>query len=158
MTLSALSHGFLCPIPIKYLPIFSDIKTAELHLQETTFSTSNLSCLDPDHILCGHLHSLSEMGNLTVQWTNIKWSKEYSKNMSAIHVSTFRFSTRPMGTKSACPGHLGSNSTAYVFESDAFVCRCTKGLSPHSQSKSVVPLNRSTADYIISQCPAYRAT
>ena len=152
--------GFLCPTPTKYLLNLSGIQPGEIHLQGATFSIANCGCLDPDHILHGHLlrgsqniskkrlksrrtfvpfarkllNSLSEMGNRTVQWTNIKWSKEYSKNMSAIHSFTFRVITRPIDTNQFAQSILNQ------IQPPTFWCRTLLVVDARKSSRSTLEL------------------
>ena len=98
------------------------IQLAELHRLRATLSLAYGGSLDPDHILYellagspdGHkerlksrhpfvptawklLQDLTELDIRATQWTDFKWSMEYSECSSDLCAFIPRVSTRPMG-------------------------------------------------------------
>ena len=109
------------PTPTDHLPILSGIQPAELRRLEETLSLAKRGTLDPDHISPGQLaglpdvpwerlmsrppfvpaagkllNDLFKLGIRAVQWTNYRWSAEYSKRTSVLHVFISRASFRPL--------------------------------------------------------------
>ena len=98
-----IATGCLCPTPTDYLPILAGIQPAELCQLGATLSLAYRASLDPDHILYellagspnSHrerlksrrlfvpaarklLQDLTELDIRAAQWTDFKWSTEYS--------------------------------------------------------------------------------
>ena len=113
--------GCLRPTPTHDLPILSGIQQAEFRRLGATLSLARRGTLDPDHILHGHLgglpdllqerlkstrpfvlaarkllNGLSKLGIRAGQWTKYRWSAEYSKCTSVLHVFIPRGSSRPL--------------------------------------------------------------
>ena len=114
--------GCLHPTPTDYLPVLTGIQPAELRRLGATLSLAYRGSLDPDHILCellagspdGHrerlksrrpfvpaawklLQDLTKLDIRAAQWTDFKWSTEYSDCSSDLCAFILRVSTRPMG-------------------------------------------------------------
>ena len=114
--------GCLRPTPTDYLPIIAGIQLAELCQLGATFSLAYRGNLDPGHILHellagspdGYrerlksrrpfvpaawklLQDLTESDICAAQWTDFKWSTEYSECSSDLCAFIPRTSTRPMG-------------------------------------------------------------
>ena len=167
--------GCLRPTPTEYLPVLSGIQPAELRRQGATLSLANRSFLDPDHILHGHLlgsqdadrkrlksrhpfvpaarkllNSLSEMGTRAAQWTNTKWSMEYSSYSSALHAFIPKVSSRPLGMSLPRAAWVRLNRLrSGVGRFGSFIYKW--GLAPFSNCECGA--TEQTADHIISQCP-----
>ena len=134
--------GCLRPTPTDHLPI---LQPAELRRLGATLSLARRVTLDPDHILHNQLvglpdlpqeklksrrsfvpaarkllNNLSKLGIRAAQWTNYRWSAEYSKRTSVLHVFISFPVLGPL--KWACPEHLGLSSIA---------CRLALGASTH---------------------------
>ena len=111
--------GCLRPTPTDHLSILSGIQPAELHRLGATISLAKRGTLDPDPILHGQLaglpdvprdrlksrrplvpaprkllNDLSKLGIRAAHWTNYRWSAEYSKRTSVLHVFIPRASSR----------------------------------------------------------------
>ena len=109
-------------LPTDYLPVLAGIQPAELRRLGVTLSLAYRSSLDPDHILHellagfpdGYrerlkfrrpfvpaarklLQDLTELDIRAAQWTDFKWSTEYSECSSDLCAFIPRTSTRPMG-------------------------------------------------------------
>ena len=100
------------------------------------------------------LHSLSELGISSAQWTNMTWGTGYSKSMSALGVYIPRFSTRPIG--------IGLTRTAWVKLNHLFTDVGYFGLSMHkwglaSSLKCKCGTSEQTLDHIILTCPIHQA-
>ena len=142
--------GCLRPTPTDYLPVLAGIQPAELRRLGATLSLAYRGSLDPGHILHellagspdGYrerlksrrpfvpaarklLQDLTELDIRTAQWTDFKWSTEYSECSSDLRAFIPRTSTRPMGM--ACPDHHGSGSTACGLVLGVFSRPCTNG-------------------------------
>ena len=112
----------LRPTPTDYLPVLASIQPAELRRLGATLSLAYRGSLDPGHILHellvgfadGHrerlksrrpflpaarklLQDLTALDIRAAQWTNFKWSTEYSECSSDLRAFIPRASTRPMG-------------------------------------------------------------
>ena len=113
--------GCLRPTPTDYLPVLAGIQPAELRRLGATLSLAYRGSLDPGHILYellagsthGHrgrlksrcpfvpaarklLQNLTELDIRAAQWTDFKWSAEYSECSSDLRAFIPRTSTRPM--------------------------------------------------------------
>ena len=114
--------GCRCPTPTDHQPILLCIQPVKLRRLGVTLSLAKSGTLYPDHILHGQLaglpdmprerlksrrsfvpavrkqlNDLSKLGIRTAQWTNYKWSVEYSKRTSVLHVFIHRASSWPLG-------------------------------------------------------------
>ena len=114
--------GCLRPTPTDYLPVLAGIQPAELRRLGATLSLAYRGSLDLDHILYellagspdGHrerlksrrpfvpaarklLQDLTKLDIRAAQWTDFKWSTEYSDCSSDLRAFILRASTRPMG-------------------------------------------------------------
>ena len=114
--------GCLRPTPTDYLPVLADIQPAELRQLGATLSLAYRGSLDPGHILYellagskdGYrerlksrrpfvpvarklLQDLTELDIRAAQWTDFKWSTEYSECSSDLRAFIPRTSIRPMG-------------------------------------------------------------
>ena len=115
--------GCLHPTSMDHLPIVSGIQPAELRRLGVAPSLAKCCTLDPYHILHGQLvgsfpdvsqerlksrrpfvpstpkllNNISKLVIRAAQWTNYKWSAEYSKRISVLHVFIPRASSRPLG-------------------------------------------------------------
>ena len=114
--------GCLRPTPTDYLPVLAGIQPAELRRLGATLSLAHRGSLDPGHILHellarspdGYrerlksrlpfvpaarklLQDLTELDIRAAQWTDFKWSSEYSECSSDLRAFIPRTSTRPMG-------------------------------------------------------------
>ena len=114
--------GCLRPTPTDYLPVLAGIQPTELCRLGATLSLAYRGSLDPDHILYellagspdDHterlksrrpfvptawklLQDLTELDIRAAQWTDFKWSTEYSECSSDLRAFIPRTSTRPMG-------------------------------------------------------------
>ena len=114
--------GCLRPTPTDYLSILVGIQLAELRQLGATLSLAYLGSLDPGHIFYellaesthGYrerlksrrpfvpaarklLQDLTELDIRAAQWTDFKWSTEYSECSSDLRAFIPRTSTRPMG-------------------------------------------------------------
>ena len=142
--------GCLRPTPTDYLPVLAGIQPAELRRLGATLSLAYRDSLDPDHYLYellagfpdGHrerlkfrrpfvpaarklLQDLNELDIRAAQWTDFKWSKEYSECSSDFLLS---FLGRALGQWGwACPDHHRSDSTACGLVLGAFSRSCTNG-------------------------------
>ena len=101
----------LRPTPTDYLPILLSIQPAELRRLGATLSLTKRGTPNPHHILHGELarlpdvprerlnsrrplvpatrkqlNDLSKLGIRAARWTNDRWSAEYSKRTSVLHV------------------------------------------------------------------------
>ena len=98
------------------------------------------------------LNDLSKLGIRAAQWTSYKWSAEYSKRTSVVHIS---FSGPVLGTlKWACPEYLGLSSIACGLALGIFTRRCTNGVS--LPRRIACGATDQTADHVISTCPMHR--
>ena len=113
--------GCLRPTPTDHLPILSGIQPAELRRLGVTLSLAKRGILDPDHILHGQLAGLLDVPRERLksrrpfvraaqkllnglfkliihaaQWTNYRWSAEYSKRTFVLHVFIPRASSTPL--------------------------------------------------------------
>ena len=111
--------GCLRSTSTDHLTILSGIQPAKFCRLGATLCLANRVTLDPDHILHGELHrsidvpqerlksrrpfatasrkisnDLSKLGIRAAQWTNYRWSAEYSKRTSVLHVFIPRTSFR----------------------------------------------------------------
>ena len=127
--------GCMRPTPTDHLPILSGIQPADLRRLGATLSMAKRDTLDPDHILQDQLagssdlpqerlisrhqfvhavrkllNDLFKLGIRAVQWTNYRWSAEYSERTPVLHVfiSLEGLVLGPM--EWACPEHLGLSS------------------------------------------------
>ena len=114
--------GCLRPTPTDYLSVLAGIQPAELRRLGATLSLAYRNSLDPDHILYellagspdGHrerlkcrrpfvpaspklLQDLTELDICAAQWTDFKWSMQFSECSSDLRAFISRASTRPMG-------------------------------------------------------------
>ena len=114
--------GCLHPTPTDYLLVLAGIQPAELCRLGAMLSLAYCGSLDPGHILyellAGSTHSyrerlkskrpfvpaarkllqdLTELDIRAAQWTDFKWSTEYSECSSDLRAFIPRTSTRPMG-------------------------------------------------------------
>ena len=114
--------GCLRPTPTHHHPILSGVQPAELRRLRATLSSARRGTLDPDQILHCQLaglpdfplerlksrrpsvstawkllNDLSKLGIGAAQWTKYRWSPEYSKRTSVLHVFIPRTSSGPLG-------------------------------------------------------------
>ena len=114
--------GCLRPTPTDYLPVLAGIQPAELRRLGATLSLTYRDSLDPGHILyellAGSTHGyreklksrrpfvlaarkllqdLTELDIGAAQWTDFKWSTEYSECSSDLRAFIPRTRPRPMG-------------------------------------------------------------
>ena len=137
------------PTPTDYLPLLAGTQPAELRRLGATLFLAYRGSLDPDHILHellagspdGHrerlksrrpfvpaawklLQDLTELDIRAAQWTDFKWSMEYSE--CSLRDFIPRASTRPMGM--GLPRSSWSGSTACGLVLGAFSRSCTNGV------------------------------
>ena len=105
------------------------------------------------HAARKQLNNLSKLGIRAVQWTNRRWSAEYSKPTSIFHVFIPRTSSKPLG--------MGFPRTSWVILDrlrtgvERFYLSMYKwGLAPSPNCKSGA--TNQTADHVISTCPIHR--
>ena len=114
--------GCLRPTPTDYLPVLASIQPVEFRRLGATLSLAYRGSLDLGHILyellAGSTHGyrerlksrrpfvpgarkllqdLTELDIYLAQWTDFKWSTEYSECSSDLRAFILRTSTRPMG-------------------------------------------------------------
>ena len=169
--------GCLRSMATDHLPILSGIQPTELG---ATLPLAKRDTLDQDHILhiqlAGSLYvpqetlkskppfvhaarkllnDLSELGIRVVWWTNYRWSAEYSKRTSVLHVFISRAGSRPLGmdlprkslVKLNCVRtgvgrfHLSMYKWGLASSSN-----CERGATDQ------------TTDHAISTCPIHRAS
>ena len=133
--------GCLRPTPTDYLPVLAGIRQVELRRLGATLSLAYRGSLNPGHILYellagppdGHrerlksrcpfvpaarklLQDLTESDIRAAQWTDFKWSTEYSECSSDLGQWGW-----------ACRDNHGSGSTACGLVLDVFSRSCTNG-------------------------------
>ena len=169
--------GCLRPTPTDHLSILSGIQPAELRHLGATLFLAKRGTLDPNGILHGQLTGLSDvprerlksgcpymsatqklfndLSNLcAAEWTKYRWSAEYSKGTSVLHVFIPSASSRHLG--------MGFPRTAWVELNRlrtgvgrfySFMYKWGLALSPICECGA----SDQTADHVISLCPIYRA-
>ena len=172
--------GCLRPTPTDYLPVLAGIQPAELRRFGATLSLAYRCSLDPDHTLYellagspdGHrerlksrrpfvpaswklLQDLTELDIRAAQWTDFKWSMEYSECLPDLRAFIPRASTRPMG--------MGLPRSSWVRLNRLRVgVGCFQlfmhkwGLAPTSNCECGAA--EQTAEHIILTCPVHRAS
>ena len=168
----------LRPTPTDYLPVLAGIQPAELRRSGATLSLAYPGSLDPDHILYELLAGSSDdrerlksrrpfvpaarklLQDLTVldiraaQWTDFKWSTEYSECSSDLRAFIPSASTRPMGMGLPRSSWVRPNRLrAGVGCFQSFVHKW--GLAPTSNCECGAA--EQTAEHIILTCPVHRA-
>ena len=171
--------GCLRPTPTDCLPVLAGIQPAELRRLGATLSLAHRGSLDPDHILYellagpldAHrerlksrrpfvpaarrlLRDLSELDIRAAQWTDYKWSTEYSTSTSELRAFIPRTTTRPMGMGLPRPSWVRLNrlrTGVGRFQSSMHKW----GLAPTSNCECGAA--EQTADHIILTCPTHRA-
>ena len=171
--------GCLRPTPTDYLPVLAGIQPAELRRLGATLSLAYRGSLDPDHILHellagspdGHrerlksrrpfvpaarklLQDLTELDIGAAQWTDFKWSMEYSECSSDLRAFIPRTSTRPMGMGLPRSSWVRLNrlrAGVGCFQSSMHKW----GLAPTSNCECGAV--EQTAEHIILTCPVHRA-
>ena len=140
--------GCLCSTPTDHLPVPSGIQPTELRCLGATLSLAKRDTLDPDHILHAQLpgsrdvpHSrrssmsavrkplndLFKLGIRTAQWTNYRWSAEYSKRTPVLHVLIPRASFSPL--RMGLPRNLGLFLLVHV-QSEVSLSRQIESVAP----------------------------
>ena len=171
--------GCLRPTPTDYLPVLAGIQPAELRRLGATLSLAYRGSLDPGHILhellAGSLHcyrerlksrrpfvpaarkllqDLTELDIRAAQWTDFKWSTEYSECSSDFRAFIPRTSTRPMGMGLPRSSWVRLNRLrAGVGCFQSFMHKW--GLAPTSNCECGAI--EQTAEHIILTCPVHRA-
>ena len=171
--------GCLRPTPTDYLPVLEGIQPAELRRIGATLSLAYRGSLDLGHILYklltgspdGHrerlksrrpfvpaarklLKDLTELDIRAAQWTDYKWSTEYSECSSDLRAFIPRTSTRPMGMglpRLSWVRHNRLRAGSGRFQS--FMHKW--GLAPTSNCECGAA--EQTAEHIILTCPVHRA-
>ena len=171
--------GCLRPTPTDYLPVLADIQPAELRRLGATLSLAYRGSLDPGHILhellAGSPHGyrerlksrrpfvpaarkllqdLTELDIRAAQWTDFKWSTEYSECSSDLRAFIPRTSTRPMGMGLPRSSWVRLNrlrAGVGYFQSSMHKW----GLAPTSNCECGAA--EQTAEHIILTCPVHRA-
>ena len=171
--------GCLRPTPTDYVPVLAGIQPAELHQLGATHSLAYRGSLNPDHIfyelLAGSpdglrerlksrrpfvpaarksLQDVTELDIRAAQWTNFKWSTEYSECSSDLRAFIPRASTRPMGM--VLPRSLSvrlHHLRAGVGYFQSFMHKW--GLAPTLNCECGAA--EQTAEHIILTCPVHRA-
>ena len=167
--------GCLRPTPTDYLPVLAGIQPAELRRFGATLSLAYRGSLDPGHILyellAGSTHGyrerlksrrpfvpaarkllldLTELDIRAAQWTDFKWSTEYSECSSDLRAFIPRTSTRPMGMGMPRSSWVRLNRLrAGVGCFQSFMRKW--GLAPTSNCEC------GAAEHIILTCPVHRA-
>ena len=170
--------GCLRPTSTDYLPVLAGVQPAELRRLGATLSLEYRGSLDPGHILHelltgspdGYrerlkskrpfvsaarklLQDLSELDIRAAQWTDFKWSTEYSECSSDLRAFISRTSTRPMGMGLPRSSWVWLNrlrAGAGCFQS--FMHKW--GLAPTSNCECGAV--EQTAEHIILTCPVHR--
>ena len=171
--------GCLRPTPTDYLFILAGMQPAELRRFGATLSLAYRGSLDPNHILYellagspdGHrerlksrrpfvpaarklLQDLTELDIRAAQWTDFKWSTEYSECSSDLRAFIPRTSTKPMGMGLPRSSWVKLNflwASVGCFQS--FLHKW--GLAPTSNCECGA--TEQTAEHIILTCPVHRA-
>ena len=169
----------LRPTPTDYLPVLAGIQPAELCRLGAMLSLAFRGSLDPDHILYellagspdGHrerlksrrpfvpaarklLQDLTELDIRAAQWTDFKWSTEYSECSSDLCAFIPRASTRPMAMGLPRSSWVRLNRLrAGVGCFQSFMHKW--GLAPTSNCECGAA--EQTAQHIILTCPVHRA-
>ena len=171
--------GCLRPTPTDYLPVLAGIQPAELRRLGATLSLAYRGSLDPGHILyeflAGSTHGyrerlksrrpfvpaarkllqdLTEMDIRAAQWTDFKWSTEYSECSSDLRAFIPRTSTRPMAMGMPRSSWVRLNRfRAGVGCFQSFMHKW--GLAPTSNCECGAA--EQTAEHIVLTCPVHRA-
>ena len=174
----------LRPTPTDYLPVLAGIQPTELRRLGATLSLAYRGSLDFGHILyellAGSTHGyrerlksrrpfvpaarkllqdLTELDIRAAQWTDFKWSTEYSDGSSDIHAFIPRTSTRPMGMglpRSSWVRLNGLLAGVGCFQSFwEFSVMHKWGFAPASNCECGAA--EQTAEHIILTCPVHRA-
>ena len=171
--------GCLRPTPTDYLAVLAGIQPAGLRRLGATLSLAYRGSLDPDHILYellarspdGYrerlksrrpfvpaarklLQDLTELDIRAAQWTDFKWSTEYSECSSDLRAFIPRASTRPMGMGLPRSSWFRLNRLrAGVGRFQSFMHKW--GLSPTSNCECGAA--EQTAEHIILTCAVHRA-
>ena len=171
--------GCLRPTPTDYLLVLAGIQPAELRRLGATPSLAYRGSLDPGHILHellagssnGYrerlksrrpfvpatrklLQDLTELDIRAAQWTDFKWSTEYSECSSDLRAFIPRTSIRPMGMGLPRSSWVRLNRLrAGVGCFQSFMHKW--GLAPTSNCDCGAA--EQTAEHIILTCPVHRA-
>ena len=171
--------GCLRPTPTDYLPVLAGIQPAELCRLRATLSLAYRGSLDPGHILyellAGSTHGyrerlksrhpfvpaarkllqdLTELDIRAAQWTDFKWSTEYSECSSDLRAFIPRTSTRPMGMGLPRSSWVRLNRLrAGVGCFQSFMHKWC--LAPTSNCECGAA--EQTAEHIVLTCPVHRA-
>ena len=171
--------GCLRPTSTDYLPVLAGIQPAELRRLGATLSLAYRGSLDLDHILYellagssdGHrerlkskrffvpaarklLQDLTELDIRAAQWTDFKWSTEYSECSSDLRAFIPRASTRPMRMGLPRSSWVRLNRfRAGVGRFQSFMHKW--GLAPTSNCECCAA--EQIAEHIILTCPVHRA-
>ena len=149
--------GCLRPTPTDCQPVLAGIQPAELRRLGATLSLAYRGSLDPGHILhellAGHiLHEL--LAGSAAQWTDYKWSTEYSECSSDLLAFIPKTSTRPMGMGLPRSSWVRLNRLrAGVGCFQSFMHKW--GLAPTSNCECGAA--EQTAEHIILTCPVHWA-
>ena len=171
--------GCLRPTLTDYLPVLAGIQSAELRRLGATLSLAYRGSLDPGHILyellAGSTHGyrerlksrrpfvpaarkllqdLTELDIRAAQWTDFKWSTEYSECSSDLRAFIPRTRTRPMGMGLPRSSWVRINRLrAGVGCLQSFMHKW--GLAPTSNCECGAA--EQTAEHTILTCPVHRA-
>ena len=171
--------GCLRPTPTDYLPVLAGIQPAELRRFGATLSLAYRGSLDPGHILyellAGSTHGYrerlkcrrpfvpaarkllqdpTEWDIRAAQWTDFKWSTEYSECSSDIRAFIPRTSISPMGMglpRSSWVRFNRLRAGVGCFQSSMHKW----GLAPTSNCECGAA--EQTGEHIILICPVHRA-